>query len=328
MRPIRIEGDSIAVLDQRLLPTREVWIKVRSVDDAFSAIRELKVRGAPLIGVVGAYGLAQNITGNSQDDRLNAEKLKGARPTAINLAWAIDRVLRASLGGSRGAALQEAKNIFDEELNNARLIGVNGEPLISEGDAVLTHCNAGALATVDYGTALAPLRIAKDKGKKFRVFATETRPVMQGSRLTAYELLKDGFDVTLIADTAVGYTMSRGMIKKVIVGADRVFNDGHTINKIGTFQVATLAKRFGIPFYVALPLSTLDLEGNEATTKIEERGSVELEYIRGKRVAPRGIRTFNPAFDITPPDLITTFITEKGVLKPPFKAINKIGTSS
>ncbi|MEM0146357.1 MAG: S-methyl-5-thioribose-1-phosphate isomerase [Conexivisphaerales archaeon] len=263
---------------------------------AFSAIRELKVRGAPLIGVVGAYGLVQSITGNGNDDLLTAERLKGARPTVVNLAWVMDRVLRASLGGSR----EEAKNIFNEELNSARLIGVNGEPLISEGDSVLTHCNAGALATADYGTALAPLRMAKAKGKRFRVFATETRPVMQGSRLTAYELLKDGFDVTLIADTAVGCTMSRGMIKKVIVGADRVFNDGATINKIGTFQVVSLAKRFGIPFYVALPLSTLDLEGNKATTKIEERGSVELEYIRGKRVAPRGIKTFNPAFDITP----------------------------
>ncbi len=189
---------------------------------------------------------------------------------------------------------------------------------------MLTHCNAGALATVDYGTALAPIRIAKERGKKLKVYATETRPVMQGARLTAYELLKDGFDVTLIADTAVGYTMLRGRIDKVIVGADRVLRDGTTMNKIGTFQVATMAKRFNIPFYVALPSSTLDLVSELKDVKIEERDSSELTQIRGRRTAPKGVGVYNPAFDITPPDLITAIITEKGIYYPPFD-FTKVG---
>ena len=316
MRPIRVDGKSVEVLDQRLLPTREKWIKIRSYEDAYNAIKSMAVRGAPLIGVVAAFGLA--LTESSEDFGRAAEKLKSARPTAINLAWAVDRVLRAARGSGPQAAYEEALKIFNEELNNARKIGENGEKLFSDGDTVLTHCNAGALATVDYGTALAPIRVAREMGKSLRVYVTETRPVMQGARLTAYELMKDGFDVTLIADTAVGYTMRLGKITKVIVGADRVLRDGTTINKIGTFQVATMAKRFGIPFYVALPSSTLDLESRIEDVKIEERDPSELTYIRGRRIAPRGIKAFNPAFDITPPELITAIITEKGVYYPPF----------
>ncbi|MGC8599634.1 MAG: S-methyl-5-thioribose-1-phosphate isomerase [Nitrososphaeria archaeon] len=321
MRPIKIENEEVWVLDQRLLPTREKWIKISSAEDAYKAIKTMVVRGAPLIGVVAAYGLAlsaKKVKDASEYIKIG-EWLKTARPTAINLMWAVDRVLNSSKDKiSFVKAWEEASKIFNEELDNARRIGEKGEPLFNDGDTVLTHCNAGALATVDYGTALAPLRIAKERGKKIKVFATETRPVMQGARLTTYELAKDGFDVTLIADTAVGLTMMKGYIKKVIVGADRVLKDGTTLNKIGTFQVATLAKRFNIPFYVALPSSTLDLKSQVDDVVIEERPPEEIFYIKGKRIAPRGIKAFNPAFDITPPELITAIITEKGVYYPPF----------
>ena len=321
MRPIKIENEEVWVLDQRLLPTREKWIKISSVEDAYKAIKMMVVRGAPLIGVVAAYGLAlsaKKVKDASEYIKIG-EWLKTARPTAINLMWAVDRVLNSSKDKiSFVKAWEEASKIFNEELDNARRIGEKGEPLFNDGDTVLTHCNAGALATVDYGTALAPLRIAKERGKKIKVFATETRPVMQGARLTTYELAKDGFDVTLIADTAVGLTMMKGYIKKVIVGADRVLKDGTTLNKIGTFQVATLAKRFNIPFYVALPSSTLDLKSQVDDVIIEQRPPEEIFYIKGKRIAPRGIKAFNPAFDITSPELITAIITEKGVYYPPF----------
>ncbi len=316
MQPIRVDGTNVEVLDQRLLPIREKWVKIRSYEDAYNAIKNMTVRGAPLIGVVAAFGLA--LTDKSENLDKAAIKLKSARPTAINLAWAVDRVLRAAKGSGSKTAYEEAVKIFNEELHNARKIGENGEKLFKDGDTVLTHCNAGALATVDYGTALAPIRVAREMGKNLKVYATETRPVMQGARLTTYELLKDGFDVTLIADTAVGYTMRSGKITKVIVGADRVLKDGTTINKIGTFQVATMAKQFGVPFYVALPSSTLDLESGVNDVKIEEREPSELTYIRGRRTAPKGVKVFNPAFDITPPDLVSAIITEKGVYYPPF----------
>ncbi|MGC8661933.1 MAG: S-methyl-5-thioribose-1-phosphate isomerase [Nitrososphaeria archaeon] len=317
MRPIRVNGTTVEVLDQRLLPVREKWVRINSYEDAYDAIKNMVVRGAPLIGVVAAFGLALTSPSKNLDEA--ARRLKGARPTAINLAWAVDRVQKAAEGSaSSKAALREALRIFNEELDNAHAIGENGEKLFSDNDKVLTHCNAGALATVDYGTALAPIRVAREKGKNLKLYATETRPVMQGARLTSYELLKDGFDVTLIADTAVGYTMSCGMISKVIVGADRVLRDGTTMNKIGTFQVATMAKKFNIPFYVALPSSTLDLKSELKDVKIEERDSSELTQIRGRRTAPKGVKVFNPAFDITPPDLISAIITEKGVYYPPF----------
>ncbi len=322
MRPIKIEKEEVWVLDQRLLPTREKWIKIESAEDAYNAIKTMVVRGAPLIGVVAAYGLALSAKKVKDDAEYKnvAEWLKTARPTAINLMWAVDRILNTLKNGvDFEKAWAEASKIFNEELDNAKKIGENGEPLFEDGDTVLTHCNAGALATVDYGTALAPLRVAKERGKNIKVFATETRPVMQGARLTTYELAKDGFDVTLIADTAVGLTMMKGLVNKVIVGADRVLKDGTTLNKIGTFQIATLAKRFNIPFYVALPSSTLDLKSRVEAVVIEERSPDEIFYIKGKRIAPRGIKAYNPAFDITPPDLITAIITEKGVYYPPFK---------
>ncbi|MEM0096950.1 MAG: S-methyl-5-thioribose-1-phosphate isomerase [Conexivisphaerales archaeon] len=317
MRPIRVNGTTVEVLDQRILPIREKWVRIGSYEDAYNAIKTMVVRGAPLIGVVAAFGLALTDPNKNLDEA--ASRLKSARPTAVNLAWAVDRVLKASKGSrDPGVAFSEALNIFNEELESARMIGENGEKFFSDNDSVLTHCNAGALATVDYGTALAPIRVAREKGKNLRLYATETRPVMQGARLTSYELLKDGFDVTLIADTAVGYTMRCGRITKVIVGADRVLSDGTTINKIGTFQVATMAKKFNIPFYVALPSSTLDLQSKLEDVKIEERDSSELTQIRGRRTAPKGIKVFNPAFDITPPDLISAIITEKGVYYHPF----------
>ncbi len=321
MRPIKWDGKELWVLDQRLLPTREKWVKISSPEDAFKAIKDMIIRGAPLIGVVAAFGLAFSDSFEKDRVKEKAEMLKRARPTAINLAWAVDRVYRRAVSSKnpRTDALREAEKIMEEEERRARAIGEYGEPLIEDGDVVLTHCNAGSLATIEYGTALAPLRVAKEKGKVVKVIATETRPVMQGARLTTYELLKDGFDVTLISDTVVGYLMYLRKVNKVIVGADRVLRDGHVVNKIGTYQIAVLAKRHDIPFYVALPSSTFDPHTNLNDVEIEERSPLEVIYIKGRRIAPKDVKVFNPAFDITPPELVTAFITDKGLIYPPFE---------
>ncbi len=312
----------LRVLDQRALPTRIRWRELGGVEDAYDAIRSMVVRGAPLIGVVGAFGLALELLKRRPGEpeaRALAARLASARPTAVNLPRAVDRVLEAYLRGGAEEALREAKAIMEYERESARMIGVNGEPLLEDGDAVLTHCNAGALATVEYGTALAPIRVAIERGKRISVFATETRPVLQGARLTAFELVKDGIDTTLISDTMVGYAMSKGLIDKVIVGADRVLREGHVFNKIGTYQVAVLAKKHGIPFYVAMPLSTLDPSSSPNDVVIEERDPKEVLYVRGRRIAPRGVKVINPAFDMTPPEYVTAIITEKGVAWPPFE---------
>jgi methylthioribose-1-phosphate isomerase len=229
--------------------------------------------------------------------------------------------------GKRAKTVQEAKNVIlkealkmaEEDVETNRKIGAYGIKLLKDGDIVLTHCNAGSLATVAYGTALGVIRAAKEFGKRVSVIATETRPVMQGSRLTAFELLHDGIDVSLITDTAIGHMMALGAIKRVIVGADRVLRTGHVFNKIGTYQVAILANKHNVPFYVAAPLSTFDFESNPNDVIIEDRSADEVVRIGGKRIAPKGVRVFNPAFDMTPPELITGIITEKGILEPPFE---------
>ncbi|MGH9878112.1 MAG: S-methyl-5-thioribose-1-phosphate isomerase, partial [Nitrososphaerales archaeon] len=249
--------------------------------------------------------------------------IRSTRPTAVNLFWGLERVMQKARGQSgvktiRDAVLNEALLMAEEDITANKQMGSFGAALIEDGDIVLTHCNAGALATVAYGTALGVLRAAKEKGKRINVIATETRPVLQGARLTAFELKHDGIDVTVAPDTAVGSLMARGMIKKVIVGADRVLRTGHVFNKIGTYQIAILANKHNIPFYVAAPVSSFDLKSDPDQVTIEERSFDEVTNMGGARVVPKGVRVFNPAFDMTPPELINGIITEKGVLNPPY----------
>jgi methylthioribose-1-phosphate isomerase len=290
------------------------------------------VRGAPAIGVTAAFGLALA----AQASRAKAlpelmtdldtafKTLRATRPTAVNLFWALERVMEKAkraktVEDAKKAVLDEALKMSEEDVEVNRQMGANGAKMFRDGDVVLTHCNAGSLATVAYGTALGVIRAARESGKRLSVIATETRPVMQGSRLTAFELQHDGIDVSLIPDTAVGHMMAKSAIKRVIVGADRVLRTGHVFNKIGTYQVAILASRHRVPFYVAAPLSTFDFESSPEEVMIEERSVDEVVKVGKKRIAPKGVRIFNPAFDMTPPELITGIITEKGVLKPPFE---------
>ncbi|BBE41574.1 Methylthioribose-1-phosphate isomerase [Conexivisphaera calida] len=312
----------LRVLDQRALPTRIRWRDVDGAESARDAIKTMVVRGAPLIGVVGAFGLALELSRRDpgpEAARALAERVSSARPTAVNLPRAVSRVLDSYLRGGANEALREAESILEYERESARMIGVHGEQLLMDGDVVLTHCNAGALATVEYGTALAPIRVAIEMGKRIRVIADETRPVLQGARLTAFELVKDGIDTTLISDTMVGYAMSKGLVNKVIVGADRVLMDGHVFNKIGTYQVAILARTHHVPFYVAMPLSTLDPTSSPEDVVIEERDPKEVLYVRGRRIAPRGVKVMNPAFDMTPPEYVSAIITERGIAEPPYR---------
>ncbi len=326
------KNNSVVLIDQTKLPNKLVYVKCKSYQEVAEAIKKLVVRGAPAIGVTAAFGLAlaaqQSRARTLQElmtDLDTAFKvLRATRPTAVNLFWALERVMGKA---KRGKLLQEVKNLVleealkmsDEDINVNRQMCSNGAKLFQDGDIVLTHCNAGSLATVAYGTALGVIRAARESGKRLSVIATETRPVMQGARLTAFELQHDGIDVSLIPDTAVGHMMSRGAIRRVIVGADRVLRTGHVFNKIGTYQVAILANKHKVPFYVAAPLSTFDFESNPEDVVIEERSVDEVIRVGKKRVAPKGVRVFNPAFDMTPPELITGIITERGVLKPPFE---------
>lgn len=277
-----------------------------------------------MIGVTGAFGFAfevriRDMMGEDVNADEIADHITSARPTAVNLPNAISRVLSAYMKGGWREALREAIRIMEYEEESSYKIGIYGSELLEDGDVVLTHCNAGALATVKYGTALAPVRVAMEKGKLIHVIATETRPVLQGARLTTFELIKDGIDTTLISDTMVGYVMYKGLVDKVIVGADRVLADGHVFNKIGTYQVAILAKKHDIPFYVALPISTLDLKGTVEDVIIEERDPNEVLYVRGRRIAARGVHALNPAFDVTPPEYVTALITDRGIIRPPFR---------
>ena len=292
----------------------------------------MKVRGAPLIGVVAAFGLAlaalrsdaTRVEDFLSDMEEAAGLLRSTRPTAVNLFWAIDRVLRAvretaertaSVEELRHVAVEEALRIAEEDVELNRRIGKHGEKLVPDGAIVLTHCNAGALATAGYGTALGVIRAAVEAGKKVKVVATETRPLLQGARLTAYELLKDGIPVTLITDNMVGFIMSKGMVDLVVVGADRIVRDG-VFNKIGTYTIAVLAREHGVPFYVAAPSSTLDLSRTSREVIIEERSPEEVTHIGPIRIAPEGVGVLNPAFDFTPMRYVTAIITEDGVFKP------------
>jgi methylthioribose-1-phosphate isomerase len=320
------------LIDQTKLPNRLVHVRCNDYKEVADAIKKLVVRGAPAIGVTAAFGLAlaaqsskaKTLTELMTDLDTAFKVLRETRPTAVNLFWALERVMgkakRAkTVGDVKKVVLEEARKMSEEDIKANRQMGSNGAALFKDGDVVLTHCNAGSLATVAYGTALGVIRAARESGKRLSVIATETRPVMQGSRLTAFELQHDGVDVSLIPDTAVGHMMSRGAIKRVIVGADRVLRTGHVFNKIGTYQVAILANKHKVPFYVAAPLSTFDFESSPEDVVIEERSVDEVVKVGKKRIAPKGVRIFNPAFDMTPPELITGIITERGVLKPPFE---------
>lgn len=332
LRTVAWENGSVVLIDQTKLPNRLEYVKFDKYKQVANAIKNMIVRGAPAIGVAAAFGLTLSATqSNSKtleevigEMHTAYEVLRSTRPTAVNLMWALERIMKKAreqknIADVKKATLEEALKMSEEDIQINQQMGINGASLIEEGDVILTHCNAGSLATVGYGTALGVIRAADEAGKRIRVIATETRPVMQGSRLTVFELQHDGIDVSLIPDTAAGYMMSRRMIKRVIVGADRVLRTGHVFNKIGTYQVAVLANLHRIPFYVAAPFSTFDFESNPSDIVIEERPVEEVVKIAGKRIAPDGVRVFNPAFDLTPPELISCIITEKGVLKPPFE---------
>jgi len=278
MRTIEWRDGAVATIDQTVLPDREVWIELRDTGEVASALKEMKMRGAPLIGVAAAYGLAltaYHSNAGSREDLLqelveSAEALRKTRPTAVNLFWAVERILnkaketRGGVQKLRETILTEAQKMADEDVDVNRRIGKHGSKLISDGDTILTHCNAGSLATVDYGTALAVVRSAWEEGKRIKVIADETRPKLQGARLTVYELVRDGIPVTLITDNMAGYLMSKGLVQKVIVGADRIVQDA-VVNKIGTYTVAVLAHEHGIPFYVAAPISTFDYQSSRKT---------------------------------------------------------------
>lgn len=316
------------MVDQTKIPEKFTYVTFSNYRQVAKAIEKMVVRGAPAIGVAAAMGVALAAKSSNAKDRDRfMEELRQAgtvlcrsRPTAWNLFWAVERMLRkaeATTGSTREIAEEvvlEAKRIALEDIESNHKIGEFGSSLINDGDRVLTHCNTGTLATVSYGTALAPIRTAIRHGKKVSVIATETRPRLQGARLTAFELLKDRIPVTLIVDGAAGYVMKQGMVKLAIVGADRITSKV-VANKVGTYLIALAAKENHIPFYVAAPSSTFDLKRADQV-EIEERDPREVTHIGGKRVPPRGVAIFNPAFDITPVELVEGFITEKGVLKP------------
>lgn len=331
---IRYEKGSIYIIDQTKLPTELVVIEIDNVKECWDAIKELKVRGAPAIGIAAAYGVVVGVKDIDENDFENFYKefkkisdyLASSRPTAVNLFWALERMNKVALDNKelsiseiKSALEKEAILIHREDEETCRKIGENGLEVLKDGMTVLTHCNAGRLATAKYGTALAPIYIAKERGMNIKVFADETRPLLQGSRLTAFELQEAGVDVTLITDNMAAMVMGEGKIDLVIVGCDRVAANGDTANKIGTYGVALLAKAHNIPFYIAGPLSTIDLD---AATKeeipIEERGAEEIINGFGKQTAPSGIKVYNPAFDVTPHELITGIITEKGIARPPY----------
>ncbi len=329
---VKWENNQVVMIDQTKLPGKLVYVRYKKYEDVARAIKRLIVRGAPAIGVAAAFGMS--LAANSSkaktpkallgELKIAYDRLRSTRPTAVNLAWALDQIMNEAASKNnvediKKSIILSSLNLAKEDITKNKKLGKNGADIIRNDEVILTHCNAGSLATVAYGTALGVIRAANDLGKKIRVIATETRPVMQGSRLTAFELDHYGIDFCLISDTAVGHLMSKGIINRVIVGADRILKTGHVYNKIGTYQVAALAKRHDIPFYVAAPISTFDLTSNVNEVVIEERNKNELMKMGNKLLAPKGIKVFNPAFDVTPPELITGIITEKGILRPPYE---------
>lgn len=332
MKTIDWTDNSVVMIDQTKLPNELVLVKYTDYLDVANAIKNLIIRGAPAIGVAGAFGMAlaalQSKAVTKEQLLTDLEKAKKilyeTRPTAINLAWGLEQIMNVAKKGNtiqeiKDLVINTAKQMAEDDIKINMTMGKHGSQLFNNNDTIMTHCNAGSLATVAYGTALGVIRATKEAGKNIKVIATETRPVQQGSRLTAFELKHDGIDVSLIPDTAVGYTMANKLVNKVVVGADRILRTGHVFNKIGTYQVALMAKQHGIPFYVAAPLSTFDLKSNPEDVIIEQRKATEVTQIGDKKTAPDGINVINPAFDMTPPELISGIITEAGVATPPYE---------
>jgi len=333
LRTLEWKNNALVMIDQTKLPNKLEFVKFTDYNEVANAIKTLVVRGAPAIGVSGAFGLALaaiKSTAKTKDELLadlkNAYKvLLETRPTAVNLAWALDKIIMVAREGNdvteiKNSVVEAAKKMAEDDVKTNMTMGKHGSKLFDENDTIImTHCNAGALATVAYGTALGVIRATKESGKNIKVIATETRPVQQGSRLTAFELKHDGIDVDLIPDTAVGYVMANGLVNKVVVGADRILRTGHVFNKIGTYQIATMAKQHNIPFFVAAPLSTFDLKSNPKDVIIEQRNPAEVTTIGDKKTAPDDVGVINPAFDMTPPELITGIITEVGVARSPYE---------
>ncbi|HYN86590.1 MAG TPA: S-methyl-5-thioribose-1-phosphate isomerase [Pyrinomonadaceae bacterium] len=337
IKTVEWTDEGVRMIDQRLLPTEEKYLIFRSCEEVAEAIKQMVVRGAPAIGVSAAMGIAlgtKQAVGTSvadleQDFDFYCDMMAATRPTAVNLFWAIER-MRARFRRAKAASdhadevkqqlVEEAQTIFREDIESNRRLGRFGGELIPDGATVLTHCNAGALATAgDYGTALGVVRGARDAGKRVAVIADETRPFLQGARLTAWELDKDEIPVTVITDNMAGHVMKQGKVDAVVVGADRIAANGDTANKIGTYMVAVLAREHGIPFYVAAPVSTVDLAiPSGEQIPIEERDPREVTHVRDQRLAPEGVAVHNPAFDVTPHDLIAAIITDRGVARPPY----------
>jgi len=342
LRTVEWKDNKVIMIDQTKLPNQLVFVEYNDFNQVADAISTLVVRGAPAIGVSGAFGLGLAVLQSkaiTKDELLSdledARKILFAtRPTAVNLGWGLEKIMNVAKTGEtveqiKELVISQAKQMADEDIKINKTMGKNGSTLFDDNDTIMTHCNAGALATVAYGTALGVIRATRESGKNVKIIATETRPIQQGSRLTAFELKHDGFDVSLVPDTAVGYSMANGLVNKVVVGADRIVKTGHVFNKIGTYQVATMAKQHGIPFYVAAPLSTIDLETNVDDVIIEMRKGSEVTGIGEKKTAPDGIGVINPAFDMTPPELISGIITEKGVATAPFEeSILKLFTAN
>lgn len=331
---IRWDGDAVVLIDQRYLPAKEDYLRCQTADAVAKAIKDMVVRGAPAIGVTAALGIALGLKQSGADDVEDlrksmdslAELMAGTRPTAVNLFWAIDRMkkrfdelARDGLGATLEGMEREAVAIHEEDIAINRRMGAHGAELVPDGARILTHCNAGALATAGYGTALGVIYAAKEAGKKIEVFADETRPFLQGARLTAWELHKNDVPVTLITDNMAGHFMAQGEIDMVILGSDRIASNGDVCNKIGTYSVAVLAKEHGIPFYAVAPTSTFDLSiASGKEIPIEERSPDEVTHVHGVRLAPEGVSIRNPAFDVTPARLVTAIVCENGVAEPPF----------
>jgi len=334
LRTIEWHDNAIHMIDQRLLPQRYQVLVCRDHHELAQAIRDMAVRGAPAIGAAAAFGLALcAVRSQARDaEQLLAElddaarEIAATRPTAVNLFWALDRMRRRaeslrgrSVAEIAQALVAEAQAIADEDVETNRRMGRFGAELLRDGDAVLTHCNAGRLATVDYGTALGVVRAAVEQGKRIHVYADETRPRSQGARLTAWELMQDGIPVTLIADNAAGYFLRTGKIQAVLVGADRIAANGDVVNKVGTYKIAVVAKENGVPFYAVAPTSTIDMSVPHGdAVPIEERSPAEVTHVEGVCIAPEGVAVANPAFDVTPHRYVTAIVTERGIVRPPF----------
>jgi methylthioribose-1-phosphate isomerase len=335
MKPLEFKDGVLELIDQTKLPTEYITVKCKTYQDVAVAIKDMIVRGAPAIGVTAAYGAAigaSSINTHSKElffKELSeiCEHLRSTRPTAVNLFWAINRIWDTAYANKekniseiKQLIVAEACKMDKEDIEANMALGNNGNELIKAGSTILTHCNAGALATCDYGTALGVIRAAHQSGKNIKVFADETRPYLQGARLTAWELMQEGIPVTLICDNMAGHFMKSGKIDCVIVGADRIALNGDTANKIGTYSVAVLAKENRIPFYIAAPVSTIDFSiATGDSIPIEERKAEEVTHIKGIPIAPEGIKVANPSFDVTPNRYISAIITEKGVIYPPFE---------